>query len=57
MQTRNFMAEKMILRKLGNSAGIILSKGILQAFNMKTGDLLEVEFDYPKIIINTKPKK
>ncbi len=51
------MTEKITIRKIGNSGGIILNKGVLQAYNLKIGDVIEIDFQYPDIILRTKPKK
>ena len=51
------MVEKIHIRQIGNSGGIILNKGVLQAYNLKVGDVIEIDFQYPDIILRTKPKK
>jgi antitoxin component of MazEF toxin-antitoxin module len=51
------MADKIQIVRVGNSHGIILNKGVLQAYNLKLGDEMEIEFNYPDIILRTKPKK
>ncbi len=45
------MKEKAILRKIGNSSALILSKGALKVYDLKYGDAVEVDYKYPKIII------
>lgn len=51
------MVEKIQIRRIGNSGGIILNKGVLQAYNLRIGDEIEIDFQYPDIILRTKPKK
>jgi antitoxin component of MazEF toxin-antitoxin module len=45
------MKEKAILRKIGNSSALILSKGALKVYDLKYGDAVEVDYKYPKIIL------
>jgi antitoxin component of MazEF toxin-antitoxin module len=54
MELINIMADKIQIRKLGNSGGVILNKGVLQAYNLKIGDEIEIEFKYPEIILRRK---
>jgi antitoxin component of MazEF toxin-antitoxin module len=55
METINTtMHEKIQIRKIGNSGGIILNKGVLQVYNLKIGDEIEIDFQYPEIILRKK---
>lgn len=51
------MPENIQIRKIGNSGGIILNKGVLQAYNLKVGDEIEIDFQYPEIVLRKIKQK
>jgi antitoxin component of MazEF toxin-antitoxin module len=45
------MKEKATLRQVGNSTALTLKKSVLLVYNLKAGDDVEINYEYPTIII------
>ncbi len=45
------MKEKATLRQVGNSTALTLKKSVLLVYNLKAGDDVEINYEYPCIII------
>ncbi len=45
------MKERATLRQVGNSTALTLKKPILLVYNLQAGDDVEVNYEYPYIII------
>ena len=48
---------EIVIKKWGNSDGIRIPNNILKALNLKTNDVLNIDTDGKKIIINVPKKK
>ncbi len=49
------MAERTItIRKIGHSLGIIFKSGVCEVYDFHEGDVLEVSYEIPKIILKKK---
>jgi antitoxin component of MazEF toxin-antitoxin module len=57
METIIIMSDKIQIIRVGNSAGIVLNKGVMQSYNLQVGDELEIDFRYPEIILRKKQAK
>lgn len=45
------MKEKATLRQVGNSTALTLKKSVLLVYNLQAGDDVEINYEYPTIII------
>lgn len=48
------MKEKVTIKQIGNSAAIFLDKGSLKVYDLKIGSDLEIEYKFPKIILQKR---
>lgn len=51
------MPERTTIKKIGNSAGIILDKGALKVYNLAIGDDIELDYKFPVITIKRWVRK
>ena len=50
--------EQSILKKIGNSVGVYLDRGVLEkVYGITVGSLIEIDYKYPNIIIKAVKKK
>ena len=48
------MSDKSKIKLIGNSAAVFLDKGSLKVYGLKTGDDVDIEYKYPRIIIKKR---